>query len=436
MDRGKQAGTALLFALIAFIILAGMGAAFVSIALAQGRMTTRAASSEGALHIAEGGLDDAINRMNAFANASTVPPEADFAVIGRTVTLPDGSVGTQVTGSINRGTYTVTISPAYTTPQTYKLTSAATLGSENRAIEAYVSPASDGSRWDYGLFGDVVLDSGGTLTCDSYKSSLGAYETQVSSHAHGGGSYLYARPHGHVGSNGDVQVRGGSRIFGNASPGPEGILLQDGGQTFVLGSTAPMSSRKLLPPVQYAPPDAGVQAWPTGTAIEAGDLGSRAYTLTGGVYRASSVFLRPIDTVRVTEPTVLYVDGDVDVKGAFIIDGVANPQASITIYQKTGSFHVNAQSIVNGASSNAASFQVFSASTGTVRINGGAGVYAAVYAPEATYVNNGDAAVHGAVVAKSIQVTGSAVFHYDEDLSALTQTEIRYRLKSWKEYVP
>lgn len=448
MRNRNRDGSAMVLAIIAFIILAGIGAAFFSIALARERTTTKAASSDSALAIAEAGLDDAINRMNAYANysGSTIPTSADFFTISTSTTLADGSVVTQVTGTVNGGNYTVHISPAYTTKGTYKLTSSATKGSEARAIEAYVSPSPNGPSFDYGLFGDVVVDAGGNITSDSYLSSKG-YQGQLQPDG-----YFYDRTNGSVGSNGDVEVGGKSQIFGNATPGPGGTF-NDGGGAYVMGTTTPATSSTDLYTIEYNADSKGYTGYstlpkkfsdePTGEYV----MNSATNTSNSdGAYRFADFDTQPGETIRVTGPTVIYVDNLINLQGDFVIDTDKYPTASVTIYHgqpsSTGvasseNVSINAQSFTGTTPLPTPNlFQLYSATTGTIKLNGGAGIYAAVYAPQSTYTNEGGSTLYGAVVAKTVKIVGGATFHYDEEINnSLTKTFV-YRIKSWKEYIP
>jgi Tfp pilus assembly protein PilX len=437
LNRNRQ-GSAMVLAIIAFIVLAGIGAAFFSVSLARQSVTSVASSSDSALHIAEAGVDDAINKLNAYANYSgTVPTSADFACIGISLTASDGTTYNQVTGTVNGGSYTVTISPAYSIKQTYKITSVATKNTEKRAIECYVSPAPDGPVFDYGLFGDVVVDAGGDVVSDGYKSTSGTYSSQVSTHTHNGKDYEYANPTGHIGSNGDVDVGGGSTIFGNATPGPTGSIDTSNG-AFVLGSTSQATSTMALSTPTYNPPSSGATtSLPSGVTVGSGADKHKEIYMTDSVYHLNKIDTQPSEWLVITSPVTIYVDGDMNVQGNFQLKGDA---AKVTIYHKSGDIKINAQSIVNAAGvaveGTPSEFQIYSQTTDDVTINGGAGVYAAIYTPLATYTNNGGAAVYGAVVAKTIKITGSATFHYDEDINLTPTTTYIYKIKSWKEYIP
>ncbi len=437
MRSRNREGSALVLALIAFIVLAATGAAFFSIALARQRTTARASTSESVLHIAEAGLDDAVNKMTAYANTANPPTGADFAVIGTSTTSAKYGTVTQVSGAVNNGSYTVFIIPAYAGKATYRLVSVGSKDTEKRAIESWVAPDNLSPFPDFGLFGDVSVDAGGTMMSDSYKSTLGYLPTVK---VHGGTTYTYDLANGSVGSNGSVTTNGNSKIFGNATPGP-GSTYSGGG--FVLGSTTPASSAVSIQPVSYNPPAgstpgslpaAVTMAGYTNKVITLGSAGSTTPT----VYHVDSIVFGQARTIRVVGPVVIYSEGQIklNAKDEFLLEG---DPASVQIYQNTGDLHINGQALVGMSSSLKKvpnKFKVDTATTGDIQFNGGSEVYAMVNAPAASFTQNGNSDFFGALIGKTVKVTGTGRFHYDEDSRITSNSAFEYKIKSWKEFVP
>jgi hypothetical protein len=429
-NRTNRRGAALILAIIAFIILAGIGAAFFSFALARGQVTSKASSSDSALHIAEAGIDDMINRMSAWGMGYSGTASV-YTVIKTDV---GGGKG-QITGTVNGGTYTVEIYPAYTAKGTYRLVSTATKGTEKRGIETWVSPTDTDPFPDFGLFGDVSVDAGGTMTSDSYKSTLGYNPT---AHTHGGVSYTYDRPNGSIGSNGVVTGNGNSKVFGNATPGPGNPPASGFG--FLLGSPSAATSTVQLQAVTYPTtfPAGSATSLPNAATITG--YNNKVITLDGTTanYHLSSLSFGQPRTVRVTGKVTLYVDGAISLNSQdeFLLEG---DNASVEIIHGTGDLHVNGQSLT-GMSSNlkktADKFKITSASTGDIQFNGSATIYAMVYAPKASFTQNGTSDFYGALVSSTVKVTGTGNFHYDEDLNMNLNSNFEYKIKAWKEFTP
>src|SRR5947207_814881 len=64
--QSRQRGSALLLATVVVLIIAGLAAAFVTLTTSQSNATRKSSNSETALYVAEAGLEDTINLMNAY----------------------------------------------------------------------------------------------------------------------------------------------------------------------------------------------------------------------------------------------------------------------------------------------------------------------------------------------------------------------------------
>src|SRR5206468_10450427 len=135
-----------------------------------------------------------------------------------------------------------------------------------------------------GFFGvNSIRMSGGIA--DSYDSAAGTYASQVV-----GG---HASDSGSVGSNGNITLSGSAQIWGDATPGPTGIVS---GAAGVHGSTAPAAADVTLAPYVYSPPIAS-----------AGNLATSA-TLANGTFRYTQVSIGGGQTLTFSGNVTLYVD--------------------------------------------------------------------------------------------------------------------------------
>jgi hypothetical protein len=67
-----------------------------------------------------------------------------------------------------------------------------------------------------------------------------------------------------------------------------------------------------------------------------------------------------------------------------------------------------------------------------IHLAGNGALSAAVYAPNADVRINGNGDVMGAVVGRTIELTGNAAFHYDESLADLV-ADMPFGLDGWRE---
>ncbi|HVR83870.1 MAG TPA: hypothetical protein VMU54_06125 [Planctomycetota bacterium] len=433
----KESGSALLLSLICIIIVGGLAGAYLSLSYGQSKTTFGATQSDMAFHTAEAGIDDAINKMNAYAQASGsqagLPQNADFAVIGTAVASPTGN-GTVnlVNGTVNGGTYSVEISPIYAGRGTYTLSSTGVHGTSRRGIRTVVHPNASGGAFAYGLFGDTGITGSGGIYTDGYSSSKTlpgtstpeSYAQQAINTANG---KSYADSTGSVGTNQSITLSGNATIFGNASPGPNGTVSQSG-NVMVQGSTAPAPSTVVNPVVNYAPP--------SGLASQ-GSLslnGQGTTTLTAGTYLFDSISTSGQSTLALTGNVTLYLNGDLSVSGGSTLQ--LNPPANVTIYQSSaGKISISGGGLVNQTQL-ASNFQVYSASTTSVDVSGNTDFFGAVYAPKATFKPSGTAAFFGSFIAGNVQISGGATFHYDEDLGKQPSSIPVYKVLSWGEFAP
>src|SRR5687768_3404858 len=229
-SRRSQRGVALLTAAVIVLIVGGTAAAFLMLSFSQSSVIAKSSESEVALHIAEAGIDDALNKLNAYATewvkTSTTPllspTQYDFMVMSNPSPV--------VTGNINRGSFSVTVTnsagtlPAFQNPFTvsYIFVSTGTRDKVQRSIEVVTKAVDLGNRFKDGLFGDVEVDALGTFSSDGFNSTKGSYASQPKNTYTfpSGKTSTYVNASGNIGSNGNIITGGSAQIMGNATPGP------------------------------------------------------------------------------------------------------------------------------------------------------------------------------------------------------------------------
>jgi Tfp pilus assembly protein PilX len=481
VQRKNSRGSALLIALVVVILIGGLSAAFLTMSYSQSRNTFKASEADSSMNTCEAGVDDAINKLNAMSQVTwkgndpatkaaftpmpflppPAPPPSGQPYQGQTGTYIQSSLVTTAmdfyalntvnvtswvwvpdplpattgkwnpvsnsnyTGAVNTGAFDVTVSPAFCGAATYTITVHGTHGKERKGLSVLANPVAGNVVDNYGMVGKVTLTAtSSNVFVDSFKSSLGTYASQATNTYNPGG-IAYARSNGNVGSNGNISINNGI-IFGNATPGPTDTVTT--GKAVITGSQAPASAPLPLPSVTYDPIAAGagpVVANPTQTFGTASALGSPPPpTLKYHVASLSG-------PITVNGPTILYVDGAIDMhaKDTFTF----GPNASLTIYQGSGDITLNGQSYTTGVTPQAGNLIINSSSTGAVTFNGGADVYANVYAPDATFKQNGTSTYYGRIVASTITIGGNMTFHRDEDVNNGPSAPPVFKIKSLNE---
>jgi hypothetical protein len=201
---------------------------------------------------------------------------------------------------------------------------------------------------------------------------------------------------GDVGSNGPISAVGALTVYGDATPGP-GQAVTGGGT--ITGSTAAAPSVWTLDIPNYSAPTGLAVTTPTAT------IGATGVTTN---VRFSSW---PSADYTIKGNVNIYLEGDFTQNGAKAITLSAG--AKVTIYQKTGTFTLNGGGIVNASNKKPSDFTLVSSSTNAVKLAGGAEFYGTVYAPKAPVTLIGNAASYGALVGATMDVGGTADFHYD-----------------------
>jgi hypothetical protein len=374
---GNEAGATTVFVVSGMLGLMAICAAMLSSALTEHTAEMIATEAEQAVSFAEAGTAFALHEIDLNHDYGT-----------------DG-VG-RCSFTIAGGSAAVTIAPAYNGPNTYTLHAIGTHNKTTRAIDTVLQVR--GTRFSSGFFGKDWITFSGSYQTDSYDSHAGPYASQV-------GPGGYAQSHGDLGSNGTITTSGGVLVHGDARPGPNGSYV--GSPSAVTGTTAPTSSDRVLDPYTYSPP-----------AIGPGGNLQNTTTLTSGTYRYSSVNIGGGKVLTFSGDVTLYVDNGFTISGSGF--AVILPGATVTINHGTGNFVVSGSGILNN-SHDPSALQIFSATVASnrVEISGSASFYGAVYAPYAAFVSSGGSQLYGAMVSKTMTLSGGAWLHYDTSLGSL-----------------
>jgi len=246
---------------------------------------------------------------------------------------------------------------------------------------------------------DSVSITGGSTT-NSYDSRTGAY----------GGSNVGSD--GDVGSNGTITLSGSPTVvYGDASALTS--VTTSGGAT-VTGTTTNLTAPIEFPPVSH--PCGSPYAYSSGSGI------------TGGTYNSANGQLRGTGSANVTLANGTYCFSSVDLAG----QSTLTVNGSVKIYL-TADSNFTGGGVVNttGLPENLQIFSLFSSSSQGISVSGGSQTAMAIYAPDCRVALSGGSNFYGAIVGKSIDISGGTAFHYDKRLEDNVNGEIA--MVSWRQ---
>jgi Flp pilus assembly protein TadG/cytoskeletal protein CcmA (bactofilin family) len=252
---------------------------------------------------------------------------------------------------------------------------------------------------DRGLCGPFIgiqwADIGGNMTTDSYDSDDGTYSAGTAS----------AR--GSVRSDGNIDVHGNATVKGDVRAG-EGSTVTVSGNPVITGNIGNRVKPLDLPAVNaapYADPnnnngsipnnvwryDAEGKKYKTRPLDNQGDLtlnSGETLDLAPGIYYFRNVTINGGASLNITGETVIYVTGDLKSNGGAFVNNNTQKAEMLEIR-------------MTGATADITSTVPF---------------YGVIYAPNTDVKVNGSCEVYGAIVGKTLKVTGDALGHYDESL--------------------
>lgn len=397
MNTHRQRGIVLITSVTVVMLLTSLGAALLMRSLNENLVGQRSATRQDAFYLAEAGLDQ------ASINLRTPPPAenpqwivADDIV---TQTLPTGRFDLDP--------------PQPMGVNIWQVTSHGISGSEQRDIQA-VYQLIPQSVFQFAVFGDLNVTVSGNAETDSYDSRIGVYNDEP-----GPG---YNKDHnGDIGTNstaeGGIDFGGSIFVDGQLVVGP-GVadptsVVEDYDPSFITADPKVISATDTfpLPPVSVPPGlpcedrslvnDEVVTLTPDG-----GPLGN-------GTYCFHDLKLAGGSTFSSSGPVKVYITGTLTAKGNSATVGTSGAPKDMLILMTPESNAVIEDAALAGTTD----------------------FYGAIYGPGADINIFGNAEIFGSVVARSVNVTGSALIHYDEGLNDLTTITNIYqrRVVSWQE---
>ncbi len=249
---------------------------------------------------------------------------------------------------------------------------------------------------DKGLCGPFIgiqgAEAGGDVTTDSFDSVVGEYDAGTAGEK---GSLCSDGPitvQGDATINGDVRAGEGETVTINGNPTISGDI---GNRVTPLNlpsvdASAAAASNNNAALVKYKDPLSG--GW-IDAVDNQGDFsltGGVIYDMPPGTYYFRDMKMTGGSQLNITGKTIIYVTGQIDFHGGTAINNNTGVADNLWI-------NVTGPDIVI--------------------VNGGTELFGVIYAPDSDVTFAGGAEFYGAVVGKTLTLTGNATAHYDESLN-------------------
>jgi hypothetical protein len=392
----RSAGNALVTATIMILALAAIMTAVFNLTTAEYMKSRRWRDETRSFYVVEAGMNEAF---------------ATLDVQGK-----DALLALDYPRMLGSGTYTVGVVLGEDDPDLMdhriRLSATGGEGREQAGIEVIVGAVPNG-KYLYAAFGDQGVMLNSNTTIDSFDSNDGAYP-----------GVAPAGFFGNVGSNQDIELDANVEIYGDAAPGPSGVLIDSDPQTYVSGATSSAEAVVVLPPIEVP-----VIA-PSGALSVSGKK-----TLGPGQVHYTAITVKAGGNLKVLGPAVLVIDDFALLSNSnLLIDATGGP---VEIYA-TGDFELKSNSTFTTLSNQAKDVACYlTADTDatpapTVTLKSNAEYTGTIYAPNADLVLSSNFEVFGAVMAESVELASNASLHFDEDLMYIDGVEPDYEQLSWR----
>jgi len=294
------------------------------------------------------------------------------------------------------------------------------------AVEMVVQRRPSGFfRW--AAFGDEWVHMDSNSRTDSYESDAGTY---LSQQVNGSGSNAHANSEGDVASNGNISMDSNIGVYGDANPGPGGVVTGDLGN--ISGATTPMPNSVDLP-------DVIVPSIP--------NTGNKTVTLneslSSGSYHFNTLQINNNKTLTVNGPaTIVCENMKLKASSNLVVNASSGPVEFFIV----NDFVMNSGTTISSTSKSPldVSFSLLSDNVldpgvdinfdeDLVDFDSNAVLYGTIFAPSAEVTIDSNFELFGALVARRVDLDSNCRIHYDEVLATVDDGgEATYETLCWR----
>jgi Flp pilus assembly protein TadG len=204
--------------------------------------------------------------------------------------------------------------------------------------------------------------------------------------------------HGSIASNGDITLGGSTMVYGDALPGVGKTVINGPGH--VTGSMTPLATPLAFPNGDASPygpsnnDNSYVSTYMPGNSPNLKiSKNESPPAFPGGHYFVQDLELQAGGTLTFSGETTIYAYGNVDLHGHAVTYGNVPGNLKIVMVPHP----------------------VTGAAPGTITVWSTTALYANIYAPQSPITLGGTGDLYGAVLGKSVDMTGTSAIHYDLD---------------------
>ncbi|HVS19459.1 MAG TPA: hypothetical protein VMT18_12715 [Planctomycetota bacterium] len=390
--HASRRGSALLYALILMVALAGMCAALLMVTVETGSERQASHASQRSLYAAEAGLNDVLVQMTGTPPVLVVPPGSVVQVGSLDAPIPLGP-----------SAYFVSVSELE--PRTYAVDSTGIDGNDTQRLQLLLKQEATGF-FQFAAFGSrgVVLNSNSFV--DSYDSAFGPYDSQVQ------GGNDFAKENGDIGSNADIDMKSNTVVHGDVRPGVDGDLNYLGPNIQISGSTDPLEEPFEMPPID----------WPAATSTT-NLVATTDLTLGPGVVAYNDVLMKGGSKLTLKGPVTFVVENFHMLSNSSLIFDPSGGE--IELYAKYD-FVLESNADVQSLSESALDVTLFLGGNniGTkkdpgpdkVELGANAQFIGAIYAPDAQFKLASNFDIFGSIMCGFLDLSSFGTIHFDEAL--------------------
>jgi hypothetical protein len=375
--RSGERGYILPLAFLVVLLVTGGASAMVMRSATENGAASLYRHAEGALQLAEAGLDQEICNLATIAGTDDV-----------------------FSGTLPNGTYAIQTPVTVLQPLLYEVHVEGTAPGVQRRLTAVlqVEPL---SIFRFAMFGDTGVTVSGSTYIDSFDSRLGPYH--VTNNANDEGNIgTNSTTTGALDLNGDDLYVAGQLSVGPGIADPETVV--SGFDEDLISGTPPVVSSPDFPLPAVTIPE-GL------TCTHFSLQGSVTWTLDPGTYCFSELDVRGGATLTSSGPVTIYLSESLTFSGSSTIGVAGNPSQFMFLMASGTSVEIESE------------------------ITGNSTLYAAMYGPDAAIEIKGDAEIYGSVVGNTVSIIGDAQLHFDEALadSDILSNEGIVTMRFWQE---
>lgn len=424
-----SSGQALLSSVILVFVGSAITAGTIIYVSHEQRMSGYSSAWVDSLHTAEAGVEDAVNEF--YKVVSGVAPWvgwSDMNASGSIKMLSDVQLSSPLASSGTDRRYSVIVDlDTYVVTATGTVSVSRFTNNVQRAVRVELAPDYT-SPFAAALLAKSYVKHGGNASVDSFDSgdpnkSTGGQYDQGKRQMNGDIVTICTDP------DSAVFATGSGVLYGDIIAGIGGGVKISGSYTNLgaVGSGADTDISDVIVPMNTSltRPAIKMSGSAAETIVVAGDTDMSVSYIkaTGGAL-----------TVTGSGRLRLYIEGELSISGSATMRITPSPAGADLKVEIYANGDVLLNSCIN-QTGNAANLGIYGTpNVKSVKYTGNSHLTGFMYVPDAAFAFTGQGDILGAVVARTIDVTGTGDFHYDEALAKMPLPFLLgYRIKSWQE---